>query len=558
MSPRRVRRPLTLDLPQQPLLWEAPGLATVRRRSQRPRPHWFFRLWLLAVLAAGSGGWWAYDRWTSGRVRPAAWQDPIRQEFNGLRSWGGITAFEQEGIAACALVGNAVGATPALERFFPERLSALHGVWQELLPWSWDWIFPWNLNLTWQSLGLACARLNLPSEFQVEHPGWPGGQVPSDAARYERLLLRAPAWRWRGLGWGLAANHRTPFPLLVHEFEWPAAERFDRTKVVLRVQPERGLPYLSVAWPGLSGAVTGLNQAGIGVVLLPAPGPTRAWGRALAPIVAAQVLAQAKDLATAIQLVQASRLASPHTFLLGSGRENRFAAIEVREGASEVRSLSNGWLSAGGEFLAPGWNDRDRRMSARLRRLQERWQAHTGPFTVETLVSWLRDTRGTHGQTLGWGHPAALNALRNGHCAILDLEHRTVWVAAAPQGLGAFVPFNLDGFAPALASRVLPAASSLAAGQYGVYQEYQGLMAEATRFLRTRRLHEALSRLAEARLLEPNAYLPCLLAARALQTLQRWDEAAYNLRAALQRTPATPAERREIEQRLQEIHSHLH
>ena len=64
-----------------------------------------------------------------------------------------------------------------------------------------------------------------------------------------------------------SAATREGHVLLARDFDMELGRIFDEEKVVLVVAPESGIPFVSVAWSGMAGAVTGLNREGIACAL---------------------------------------------------------------------------------------------------------------------------------------------------------------------------------------------------------------------------------------------------------------------------------------------------
>src|SRR4030095_2767651 len=55
--------------------------------------------------------------------------------------------------------------------------------------------------------------------------------------------------------------------ILARNFDFEAGPVFDEGKAVFLVRENGRIPYASVAWPGLVGAVTGMNAEGVAVVV---------------------------------------------------------------------------------------------------------------------------------------------------------------------------------------------------------------------------------------------------------------------------------------------------
>ncbi len=55
--------------------------------------------------------------------------------------------------------------------------------------------------------------------------------------------------------------------LIGRNFDFYVGEDFAKNKIIEFVEPENGIPYLSVTWPGMIGVVSGMNKEGITVTI---------------------------------------------------------------------------------------------------------------------------------------------------------------------------------------------------------------------------------------------------------------------------------------------------
>jgi tetratricopeptide (TPR) repeat protein len=346
--------------------------------------------------------------------------------------------------------------------------------------------------------------------------------------------------------------------LLARNFDFEAGAAFDAEKVVIRLQPGSGHAFLSVAWPGMFGVVSGVNDAGVGVVLLAGHSVDQPGVGTPVSVVARQVLEQAGTLDQAVGIIRAAQVFVSETFLVGSGAENAFVAVEKTPQHCGVRGRGEDVVLAANHFMTVELKNDPKNQKyllagtsvSRWQRLNELVQGAWGHLDVARCVALLRDRRAPRGGSQGLGNRQAINALIAAHSVVMDLKNKIIWVSAAPHQLGAFVPFALDKFAQPLKAAVIPADEILTNGQYEKYLQYRADLESGSRQLHRRRYQAALSYFIDARPLNPEHYQSYLLAGQALEALQRKDEARYNFEQALLWHPAFPSERREAEQAL--------
>src|SRR4051812_47892550 len=115
--------------------------------------------------------------------------------------------------------------------------------------------------------------------------------------------------------------------ILARAFDFEVDEVFDRHKAVFLVREVGKIPFASVAWPGLVGVVSGMNQSGVAVVVHGARGGSpEAEGE---PVVHAlrRVLSSAHDTEEALQAL-AERPAMVSHIVILSDEQGRAAVVE--------------------------------------------------------------------------------------------------------------------------------------------------------------------------------------------------------------------------------------
>ncbi|MFM2092123.1 MAG: hypothetical protein RLZZ127_2612 [Planctomycetota bacterium] len=238
-------------------------------------------------------------------------------------------------------------------------------------------------------------------------------------------------------------------------FDFEGGPRFDLDKVVYTVHPERGHAFIHVAWPGMTGVVTGMNDAGLWVSLNAAA--SAGGGVVGRPIVMAarEILQHAGSIAEAEAVLARSRVFVSSALLIASGRERRAVVAEIGPGGLALRPWHDGRISATNHFQDPRWamdpRNRERMAQgttqARLARLEE--LIASGPMDATRAVAVLRDRRGPGGRDLGFAHRSTINAWIAAHLAVADLERGILWVSEPRHGLGAMRAFTLAGPLPA-------------------------------------------------------------------------------------------------------------
>jgi isopenicillin-N N-acyltransferase like protein len=239
-------------------------------------------------------------------------------------------------------------------------------------------------------------------------------------------------------------------PLLARVFDFEVHDVFDRQKAVFFVAEEGELPFASVAWPGLVGVVSGMNVAGLALVVHGARGGT--FTSAGEPVVHAvrRVLGRARTTDEAFRLLVEQPAMVSH-IVVAQDALGHAVRIERAPGRqATVIELGNLAVSSNhfeGPLSADPKNLRVMRETSTLARRARGdmlIRASHGPVEPSTLAAWLRDERAADGTELAAGDRRAINAGIATHAVIVDTMKRTLWVSQGPHLDGDFVRYDLS------------------------------------------------------------------------------------------------------------------
>ncbi len=234
-------------------------------------------------------------------------------------------------------------------------------------------------------------------------------------------------------------------------FDFEAADVFDADKVVFLVHEDGRIPFVSVAWPGFVGVVTGMNAEGVAVAVH--GGRAREPSTSGVPVAFSlrETLAAARDTNEAVALLAAQPVMVSHLVFVGDGA-GRYAVVERAPGvAAHVRrSFTHpGTASVTNHFEGPLAGDpRDERVRATTTTLARRTRidellATVQPksATVARALELLRD-HGCSGGACPLGDRRAIDAFIATHGVVADLTERAMWVSTGPRLSGRFVKID--------------------------------------------------------------------------------------------------------------------
>jgi hypothetical protein len=237
--------------------------------------------------------------------------------------------------------------------------------------------------------------------------------------------------------------------LVGRNFDFEAGAIFDEKKAVFLMREAGRIPYASVSWPGLVGAVTAMNAEGVSLVVH--------GGRAREPRPAGEpimhtmrdVLGRARSTAEALAILGEKAPMVSHIVMLADASGD-VAIAERAPGEPIFVRRGRGKVPLTNHFEGPLADDpANRRVEAvtstrsRRARLDELLAALPAGASVEAAIGVLRDRRGTGGGELALGSRRSLDALIATHSVVMDLTARAIWVSEGPHLVGSYLRFDV-------------------------------------------------------------------------------------------------------------------
>jgi hypothetical protein len=146
---------------------------------------------------------------------------------------------------------------------------------------------------------------------------------------------------------------RSGRPLFGRNLDFPSFGVAHRLSVVFVHEPSDGAPYVTVGWPGLLGALSGMNRAGVAVAVNLVYGASAADTGVPLTFALRRVLARAGDLADAEEILANVRFASSNNLTV-CDVAGRGAACEVGPERFVKRPFGNEPLLTTNHFVTRG------------------------------------------------------------------------------------------------------------------------------------------------------------------------------------------------------------
>lgn len=240
--------------------------------------------------------------------------------------------------------------------------------------------------------------------------------------------------------------------LIGRNFDFYVGDDFAKNKLIEFVEPEDGIPYMSVAWPGMIGVVSGMNKEGITVTINAGKSKIPLTAKTPISLVTREILQYATTIDEAIAIAKKRKVFVSESILVGSANDKNAVIIEVSPdnfGVFKVENTSRVFCT--NHFQSDVYKNDKRNQKHileshseyRYEKLQELLEEKK-KLNPEKMASILRDKSGLKGEKIGYGNEKAINQLLAHHAVIFSPQKKLVWVSANPYQLGEFVCYDLN------------------------------------------------------------------------------------------------------------------
>ncbi|MGE4513656.1 MAG: C45 family autoproteolytic acyltransferase/hydrolase, partial [Chryseobacterium sp.] len=240
--------------------------------------------------------------------------------------------------------------------------------------------------------------------------------------------------------------------LIGRNFDFYVGDDFAKNKLIEFVEPEDGIPYMSVAWPGMIGVVSGMNKEGITVTINAGKSKIPLTAKTPISLVTREILQYATTIDEAIAIAKKRKVFVSESILVGSANDKNAVIIEVSPdnfGVFKVENKSRVFCT--NHFQSDAYKNDKRNQKHileshskyRYEKLQELLEENK-KLNPEKMAAILRDKSGLKGEKIGYGNEKAINQLLAHHAIIFSPQKKLVWVSANPYQLGEFVCYDLN------------------------------------------------------------------------------------------------------------------
>lgn len=284
--------------------------------------------------------------------------------------------------------------------------------------------------------------------------------------------------------------------IIGRNFDFFVGDDFAKNKVVAFYNPDKGYKFASVCWIGMTGVLSGMNEAGLTVTINASQASVPTGSATPISLLARIILQYAATIDEAYKIAEAHKTFVAESLLIGSARDGKAVIIEkspdkigLYQSSSERIICTNHYQSE--VFRNDRKNEQNIRTTDsdyRLRRMNELLDK-TGKVDPQTAVGILRDTLGLNDKLIGLTNEKSLNQFIAHHSVVFKPQQLKMWVGTSPWQLGEFVMYDLGEIFAEMDSMKITASSvdadltiepdgGLISGTYTRVKDYRRLKGE--------------------------------------------------------------------------------
>lgn len=240
--------------------------------------------------------------------------------------------------------------------------------------------------------------------------------------------------------------------LIGRNFDFYVGDDFAKQKLVSFVEPEQGIPFMSVSWPGMIGVASGMNRAGLTVTINAGKSKIPLAAKTPISLLTREILQFASTIDEAIAIAKKRKVFVSESILVGSAKDHKAVIIEVAPDNFGVYESSNsGRLICTNHFQSEPYQ-KDARNTKHIQESHSQYRYQKlNDFISEkqqldplAISKMLRDRSGIKAASIGNGNEKSVNQLIAHHAVIFAPEKGLAWVSSDPYNLGAMVCYDLN------------------------------------------------------------------------------------------------------------------
>ena len=239
--------------------------------------------------------------------------------------------------------------------------------------------------------------------------------------------------------------------LVGRNFDFYVGDAFAKNKVLLFMDPDKGIPYASYSWPGFIGVVSGMNKEGISVSLNAGPPVLPSKSKVPVSILAREILQYATNLEEAINIAASKDIFVSESFLIASAKDNKSIIIEKTPESMSIVPIDRGRLVLTNHFQSDDLKALE--MNLEFKEISSTNQRHDRmnmlldyyePLDLNKAVAILRDWNNSDESQSGVGNEISINQMIAHHSIMFQPQENKLWISTGLNPMDRFLHYDLD------------------------------------------------------------------------------------------------------------------
>ena len=248
--------------------------------------------------------------------------------------------------------------------------------------------------------------------------------------------------------WGNATEDSS---LIVgRNFDFYVGDEFAKNKIVCFYNPDKGYKFMFIAWGGMIGVVSGMNEKGLTVTLNAAKSDIPFSAATPISIVAREILQYARNINEAYAIAKKRKTFVSESIMIGSAEDGKTAIIEKSPTKIDLFYSKDNHIICTNHFQSNTFindklnieNIKNSSSQYRFNRVDELLSGYK-KLNVTDVAQILRDQKGLKDKNIGMGNEKSVNQLIAHHSIIFKPKQLMVWVSDNPYQIGEYIAYDL-------------------------------------------------------------------------------------------------------------------
>lgn len=241
--------------------------------------------------------------------------------------------------------------------------------------------------------------------------------------------------------------------IIGRNFDFYVGDDFAKNKIIAFYEPEKGYKFASVTWAGMTGVLSGMNEAGLTVTINAAKSDMPASAKTPISILAREILQYASTIDEAYKIAQSRETFVAESLFIGSPKDKKVAIIEKSPNKIDIVIPSDNQKSliCTNHYQSNAYSDDERNIENiqtsdskyRFDRLTQLIQQNE-PLDASKSASILRNRLGMDDSEVGLTNEMAINQFIAHHSVIFEPEKGIMYVSTSPWQIGKYVAYDLN------------------------------------------------------------------------------------------------------------------